>query len=58
MVLGLFDAYNKQKQVNPKGSEKGIYHIARGGSFYRLADASTCTARFVLLPIIRVMNWV
>ena len=41
-----FDAYNKQKQVNPKGSEKGIYHIARGGSFYRLADASTCTARF------------
>ena len=45
-----FDNYTKQKQVDPNGPEQGFYHIARGGSFYRPADAGSCTARFGFVP--------
>ncbi len=43
----------KIKRFIPKGAEKGVYRIARGGSFNSDLDACSSTARVVLLPILR-----
>jgi len=45
-----YDIYKKDKKVHPKGAEKGVYRIARGGSFNSDIDACSSTARGGFAP--------
>ncbi|MGB4260670.1 MAG: SUMF1/EgtB/PvdO family nonheme iron enzyme, partial [Candidatus Cloacimonas acidaminovorans] len=45
-----YDIYKKDKQVHPKGAEKGVYRIARGGSLNSDIDACSSTARGGFAP--------
>ena len=45
-----YDSYHKEKQFHPKGAGKGVYRVARGGSFDSGIDSCSSTARGGFAP--------
>ncbi|OQC06885.1 MAG: Serine/threonine-protein kinase pkn1 [Candidatus Cloacimonetes bacterium ADurb.Bin089] len=42
--------YGRERQVHPKGAEKGVYRVAKGGSFNSDIDSCSSTARGGFAP--------
>ncbi|MFH1562484.1 MAG: SUMF1/EgtB/PvdO family nonheme iron enzyme [Nitrospirota bacterium] len=44
------DYYKNSPDKNPKGADKGIFRVARGGSWYLDHDKCQCSSRFDVYP--------
>ncbi len=44
------DYYQNSPDKNPRGADKGIFRVARGGSWYLKQDKCRCSSRFNISP--------